>query len=125
MSGSRGSALGSETEGTLAPTEDSLLVVGRVVETIEDSLVESLGLELALAVRTCLSTSLALSDPRAYVTALEVMVGNDRAQSVLECAGKRLHELERELRPTGSTSFTESILALRSRYSPRVLRNSE
>jgi len=105
--------------------KDSAKVVRRIVKTIEDGLVESLGSELALAVRVCLSTPVALSDPLAYASALEVMVGNEKAELALDSLTRRLRDLGSDLQPAHWVDFTQSILALRSRYSPQLLHDSK
>lgn len=88
-------------------------------------MVDSLGSELALAVRVCLNAPFTLTDPFTYAAAPDEVVSNDRAESALGCAGTHVREQEAGLSPTSRTNFVQSILAPRSRYSSRVLRNSE
>jgi len=113
------------TTGQGGPTRRNEKVAQRVIEAIDDGLVEALGPDLALAVRVCMSTSLALSDPLAYASALDVIVGNAKSELVLDRVGRRLRGLESELKPTNWGSFAESILALRSRYSLEIIRDSK
>jgi hypothetical protein len=122
---SRSSRLGSDASQGVVPLTEGVRIARIVIKVIDDSLVETLGSDLALAVRMCLSTSVALSDPLAYASALEVMLGDEKSELALDRIGKRLHELEAHLKPTGRGSFSEAILALRSAYSLEILHNSK
>jgi len=95
-----------------------------VVVAIEDSLIEVLGADLALAVRVCLDTSVALMDPMAYAEILEEMVGSERSESVLRSIKGKLTGLNRELKTSNRSSFSDSITNLKSRFSPEVILGS-
>lgn len=125
MRGSEGTRLaGKAAIGGLSPGYDPR-VFQLVAKAIEDGLVETLGTDLALAVRVCLKTSFALTDPLAYASALVVMLVNDKSDRALERITTRIREVTPELRPTISTGFSESILALRGRYSAEALLDSK
>lgn len=125
MNESQGNGLRTGTnEGEIQP-QSAGRNVERVIRAIEDSLIETLGSDLALAVRVCLKTSVVLSDPLAYASALEVMLGNEKAERVLSCVGRRLRDLETDLGPASWRSFAQSIVALRNQYSLEIIRNSK
>ena len=124
MTGSQETRVRTGTTEWIRPKEQKARIVRRVIKAIDDSLVETLGPDLALAVRVCLSTPLALSDPLAYASALDVMLGSAKSELILDRVGRRLRDLEKDLEPTNWGSFAESIMALRSRYSPEMIRDS-
>ena len=106
-------------------TQDKDQMVRRIVKAIEDGLSETLGEDLAAAVRTCLRTTFALSEPTAYALALDLVVGSENADRALRLMTKRLRELEDELKPTSWNEFSESIVVLRGRYSTETTRNTK
>ena len=124
MTASQGARIGVRAESR-KPEEGGCRTSRRIIRAVDDGLVEALGSDLALAVRVCLSTSLALSDPLAYASALEVMLGNDKSEPALGVVERRLRELERDLQPSSWASFVGSVVSLRSRYSPEMLRSSQ
>jgi len=112
-SGHRGSGFGI---GENAALRNEGRIDEYVIGLINGSLAESLPIDVALAVRLCLNTSAALSDPTAYVAVLKGMVGCSLAAEVVARAEKKLRDLNAELVPAG-LDFPEMILDLRSRYS--------
>lgn len=102
-------------------------VLGReeraVVGAINESLGKALGSDYSLAVRVCLNTSLALSDPSSYRAALVEIVGRQRAEEAMRLAEARLRRLGEP--GSGATRFSRLVFDLRSRYSADTLEDGK
>lgn len=124
MKRSKQDGLGTRFGGRRILESGSRRVDLPVIMAIEDSLIEELGADLALAVRVCLDSSLALRDPLAYAEILGVMVGGDGSERVLRAVKKKLVYLTRELSGYDRFSFSDTVERLRNRYSTDVLLGS-
>jgi hypothetical protein len=107
------------------PIKDCNRIARLIVDAIDDGLEEALGKETAHALRECMSTSIALSQPTAYASALEVMVGSEKTELVLSRITSRLHTIETVSRQAAWRDFVESIAALRNRFSPETIGNAK
>ena len=103
-----------------ATREDNPRIDEYIVGLVNGSLAQSLPLDVALAVRMCVSTRAVLNDPEAYVAVLKGIVGRNSATAVVARAEEMLRRLNFEPVPTG-LDLPGMILDLRSRYSSEAM----
>ena len=110
MNSQRMSDLG---RGFRMSTDLSSRVDRQMLNTINNALARSLGSDYALALRVCLNTSLALSDPDEYTVALKEILGHARASDVIAGIEGRFREEARSRPATRRMRFTELVHHLR------------
>lgn len=92
-----------------------------ILEVINDGLVEVLGRDLALAVRVCVDSSVALNYPLGYAVVLEEMLGGQPAMEVVSHLEDRLRAEVGDLPATKWMHLPELVRCLRSSYADPVL----
>ena len=92
-----------------------------ILEIVNDSLVEVLGRDLALAVRVCVDSSAALNYPLGYPVVLEEMLGRQRAMEVVSHLEDKLRAEVGDLPATRWMHLPELVRCPRSSYADPVL----